>query len=164
MPKTSVPFCVAASLALLPSIAAGEILAMVNYETKSPDSLKALKSPVAAPARKEGIAIIDVDPKSKTFGKIVQDIALPGDLVAHHIFYNRAQSKAYVTALGKEELRVIDMKKRPFKIDKVVAVPGCSVGEDVVFSDDAKHWYLTCMGTQAMVVGDAKKDRPLRTI
>jgi len=164
MPRISAPFCVAASLALLPSIAAGEILAMVNYETKSPESLKALKSPVAAPARKEGIAIIDVDPKSKTFGKIAQDIALPGDLVAHHIFYNRDQSKAYVTALGKEELRVIDMKKRPFKIGKVVAVPGCSVGEDVVFSDDAKHWYLTCMGTQAMVVGDAKKDRPLRTI
>ena len=28
---------------------------MANYETKSPESLKALKSPVAAPARKEGI-------------------------------------------------------------------------------------------------------------
>lgn len=164
MLRIAVPFSVAASLALLPSIAAGEILAMVNYETKSPESLKALKSPVAAPARKEGIAIIDVDPKSKTFGKIVQDIALPGDLVAHHIFYNRDQSKAYITALGKEELRVIDMKKRPLKVSKVVAVPGCSVGEDVVFSDNAKHWYLTCMGTQAMVVGDAKKDRPLRTI
>ncbi|MEK7994759.1 MAG: hypothetical protein AAB403_13225, partial [Planctomycetota bacterium] len=152
MLKVSVPFCIAASLALLPSIAVGEILAMVNYETKSPESLKALKSPVAAPARKEGIAIIDVDPKSKTFGKIVQDIALPSDLVAHHIFYNRDQSKAYITALGKEELRVIDMKKTPYKIGKVVAVPGCSVGEDVVFSDDRKNWYLSCMGTQAMVV------------
>lgn len=164
MPRIASAFCIAASLALLPSIAAGEILAMVNYETKSPESLKVLKSPVAAPARKEGIAIIDVDPKSKAFGKIVQDIALPGDLVAHHIFYNRDQSKAYVTALGKEELRVIDMKKRPFKIGKVVAVPGCSVGEDVVFSDDGKNWYLSCMGTQAMVVGDAIKDEPLRTV
>jgi DNA-binding beta-propeller fold protein YncE len=162
--RISVPFCLAASLALLPSIAFGEILAMVNYETKSPESLKALKSPVAAPARKEGIAIIDVDPASKNFGKIVQDIPLPGDLVAHHIFYNRDQSKAYVTALGKEELRVIDMKKTPYGISKVVAVPGCSVGEDVVFSDDGKHWYLSCMGTQAMVVGDAKKDEPLKTI
>ena len=84
--KIAIPFCVAASLALTPSIAFGEILAMVNYETKSPESLKALKSPVAAPARKEGIAIIDVDPTSKNFGKIVQDIPLPGDLVAHHIF------------------------------------------------------------------------------
>ena len=158
------PYCLAASLALLPSMAFGEILAMVNYETKSPESLKALKSPVAAPARKEGIAIIDVDPTSKAFGRIVQDIALPGDLVAHHIFYNRDQSKAYVTALGKEELRVIDMKKKPYAIGKVVAVPGCSVGEDVVFSDDGKYWYLSCMGTQAMVVGDARKDEPLKTV
>src|SRR6266496_4447998 len=107
-------FCIAALLAFLPSIAVAEILAMANYETKSPESLKALKSPVAAPARKEGIAIIDVDPDSKAFGKIVQDIELPGDLVAHHIFYNAAQSKAYVSALGKEELRVIDMAKKPY--------------------------------------------------
>jgi DNA-binding beta-propeller fold protein YncE len=164
MLRLSAPFCLAASLALLPSIAVGEILAMVNYETKSPESLKALKSPVAAPARKEGIAIIDVDPDSGTFGRIVHDIALPGDLVAHHIFYNRDQAKAYVTALGKEELRVIDMTKSPQSISKVVPVPGCSVGEDVVFSDDGRYWYLTCMGTQAMVVGDANKDEPLRTI
>ncbi len=164
MLRRSVPFCIAASLATLPSSAIGEILAMINYETKSPESLKALKSPIAAPARKEGIAIIDVDPKSKNFGKIVQDIALPGDLVAHHIFYNRDQSKAYLTALGKEELRVIETKKRPYKIDKVVPVSGCGVGENVVFSGDAKHWYLSCMGTQVMVVGDARKDVAVRTI
>ena len=157
-------FCVSASLALLPTLAIAEILAMANYETKSPDSLKVLKSPVAAPARKEGIAIIDVDPNSKAFGTIVQEIPLPGDLIAHHIFYNRNQSKAYVTALGKEELRVIDMGKKPYGINKVVAVPGCSVGEDVVFSDDGKFWYLSCMGTQTMVVGDAIKDEPIKTI
>lgn len=164
MLRLTVSFCLALSLALAPTLSRGEILAMVNYETKSPESLKALKSPVAAPARKEGIAIIDVDPQSKNFGKIVQDIVLPGDLVAHHIFYNRNQSKAYVTALGKEELRVIDMKKAPYSIGKVVAVPGCSVGEDIVFSDDDKHWYLSCMGTQSMVVGDANKDEPLKTV
>ena len=164
MLRLIVLFCVSASLALLPTLAIAEILAMANYETKSPDSLKVLKSPVAAPARKEGIAIIDVDPNSKAFGTIVQDIPLPGDLIAHHIFYNRNQSKAYVTALGKEELRVIDMGKKPYGINKVVAVPGCSVGEDVVFSDDGKFWYLSCMGTQTMVVGDAIKDEPIKTI
>lgn len=158
------PFCITAALALLPSLSGAEILAMVNYETKSPESLKVLKSPVTPSARKEGIAIIDVDPASKAFGTIVQDITLPGDLVAHHIFYNRDQSKAYVTALGKEELRVIDMAKKPYAISRVVAVPGCSVGEDIVFSDDGRHWYLSCMGTQAMVIGDAKKDEPLKTI
>src|SRR5687768_3205419 len=152
-----------AALALLPSLAFAQIHAMVNYETKSPESLKALKTPISAPARKEGIAIIDVDPKSKTFGQIVQDLDLPGDLVAHHIFYNRDQTKAYVTALGKPELRVIDMRKQPLAI-KTIAVPGCQVGEDVVFSEDNKRWFLTCMGTQAMVMGDAVADKVVKTV
>jgi hypothetical protein len=157
------PVCTVALLALSTAAAHAQIHAMANYETKSADSLKALKSPIAAPARKEGIAIIDVDPKSKTFGQIVQDLPLPGDLVAHHIFYNRDQSKAYVTALGKSELRVIDMKRTPLEM-KVVAVPGCSVGEDIVFSDDNRSWYLSCMGSQAMVVGDAVADKVVRNV
>ena len=155
--------CAAAAVALLPGFAYGEILAMFNYETKSAESLKALKTPVATGPRTEGIAIIDVDPTSKNYGQIVQELPLPADLVAHHIFYNRDQSKAYITALGKSELRVIDMKKKPYEI-KVVGVPGCNVGEDVVFSDDGKNWYLSCMGTQAMIVGDAKEDKPLKTV
>jgi DNA-binding beta-propeller fold protein YncE len=156
-------FVAGAVLALLPSFAAGQIYAMVNYETKSAESLKVLKTPIAPPARKEGIAIIDVDPKSKTFGEMVQDLPLPNDLVAHHIFYNRNQSKAYITALGKSELRVLDMRKTPLAIE-TVAVPGCEVGEDVVFSKDNSKWYLTCMGTQVMVVGDAKADKVLNTV
>ena len=152
-----------AALALLPSLVSAQIHAMVNYETKSPESLKVLKTPIAAPARKEGIAIIDVDPKSKTFGQIVQDLELPGDLVAHHIFYNRDQTKAYLTALGKEELRVMDMRKQPLEM-KTIAVPGCQVGEDVVFSQDNRRWFLTCMGTQAMIEGDAQADKPIRTV
>ncbi len=152
---------VCASACLTPAQAV--ILAMVNYETKSPDSLKSLKNPVAVGARKEGIAIIDVDPKSKNFGVIIKDMALPPDLVAHHIFYNHDMSKAYITALGKPELRVMDMKKKDFPIS-VVAVPTCSVGEDVVFSDDHKHWYLSCMGSQSMVVGDARTDQPTSTV
>jgi len=163
MSRLSLAMVAAVSLVLLPSGARAQIHAMVNYETKSPESLKVLKSPVAPAARKEGIAIIDVDPKSKTFGKIVQDLPLPAELVAHHIFYNRDQSKAYITALGKPELRVIDMKKKPYQI-KVVAVPDCSVGEDVVFSEDNTKWYLSCMGSQAMIVGDARSDEPIKMV
>ena len=154
---------VATALALAPSLVFAQIHAMVNYETKSPESLKALKTPIAAPARKEGIAIIDVDPKSKTFGQMIQDLELPGDLVAHHIFYNRDQTKAYITALGKPELRVIDMRQQPLAL-KTIAVPDCQVGEDVVFSADNRRWYLTCMGSQAMVEGDAQADKPIRTV
>ena len=102
----------------LPMFANAEILAMMNYETKSADSLKALKRPVAPQDRREGIAIIDVDPKSKNFGKMITDMPLPPDTVAHHIFYNKNASKAYITSLGKPELRVIDMKRKPYQIKK----------------------------------------------
>jgi YVTN family beta-propeller protein len=143
--------------------AAAEIQALVNYETKSADSLKTLKRPIAPPARKEGLAVIDVDPTSKTFGKILKDIEMPGDAVIHHIFYNRDQSKAYITALGKPELRVIDMSDPKLTV-KVVAIPDCQVGEDVVFSEDNKTWYVTCMGSDAVIVGDVATDQPTRTI
>src|SRR5205085_9039032 len=117
------------ALTLVPTYAGAEILAMVNYESKSPDSLKVLKNPVANAPRKEGIAVIDVDPNSKAFGQTIQDMPLPSDQVAHHIFYNRDSTKAYVTSLGKSEIRVIDMTRRPFEMKKV-DVPGCTVGED----------------------------------
>src|SRR5947207_15827892 len=163
MKSSRLSLAVAAAFGLAPSIGFAQIHAMVNYETKSPESMKVLKNPVSPGARKEGIAVIDVDPQSKTYQQIVQDLPLPADLVAHHIFYNRDQSKAYVTALGKSELRVIDMNKQPYTF-KVVEVPGCNVGEDVVFSEDNKKWYLSCMGTQTMIVGDAVADKVLGTV
>jgi DNA-binding beta-propeller fold protein YncE len=151
------------ALAMLPLCANAEILAMMNYETKSPESLKVLKNPVAPQGRLEGIAIIDVDPASKNFGKTVQNITLPRDLVAHHIFYNRDSSKAYLTALGKAELRVIDMTRKPY-VAKKVDVPDCIVGEDIVFTADNKNWFLSCMGSQKVVMGDALTDQTKRVI
>jgi YVTN family beta-propeller protein len=143
--------------------AGAEILAMLNYESKPPDALKVFKNPVAGQIRREGIAILDVDPRSENFGKILMDMPLPPDLVAHHIFYNRDATKAYVTALGKPELRVIDMTRSPFRM-KTVQVPQCQVGEDVVFSNDNKTWYLTCMGSNKVIVGDTATDRITRVI
>ena len=83
--------CMSAALSAVmvaPGLANSEILAMMNYETKPAESLKALN--LTGPReRREGIAIIDVDPESPAFGKILMDIPLPPDLVAHHIFYDR---------------------------------------------------------------------------
>jgi YVTN family beta-propeller protein len=91
------------------------------------------------------------------------DMPLPPDLVAHHIFYNRDATKAYVTALGKPELRVIDMTRSPYRM-KTVQVPQCQLGEDVVFSNDNKTWYLTCMGSNKVIVGDSATDWVIRVI
>ncbi len=161
--KLAVMKTIIAVVALVPSLASAEILAMTNYESKPPDALKVFKNPVAGQVRREGIAIIDVDPKSENFGKILMEIPLPPDLVAHHIFYNRDATKAYVTALGKPELRVIDMTRYPFRL-KTVEVAQCKVGEDVVFSDDNKTWYLTCMGSHMVIVGDTATDKVTRVI
>lgn len=146
-----------------PFAANAEILAMLNYESKPPEALKAFKSPVPGEKRQEGIAIIDVNPASPNFRKILETIPLPPDLVAHHIFYNRDASKAYVTALGKGELRVIDLGKRPF-VAKTIAVSNCALGEDVVFSADNKKWFLTCMGSAKVIIGDAVTDQPTQTV
>lgn len=129
-----------------------EILALVNYETKAEHSF-----------RKEGIAILDVDPASPNFGKILADMPLPPDFHNHHIFYNRDSSKAYVTGLGRGKLYVLDVKRFPYRL-RMVAVPDCAVGEDVVVSEDNTHWYLTCMGSSAVIVGDAVADKPIKTI
>ena len=152
----------AAVVAAAPGKAKAHILAMVNYETKTEEGAKA-HGVISHKHRKEGIAIIDVDPDSKTFGKIVVDISLPSNLIGHHIFYNRDMSKAYVTALGQGWMYVMDMKKLDYKL-KRLEVPGCVVGEDVVFSADNKTWYLTCMGSANIIVGDVATDQVTGTI
>ena len=151
-------FCIAvAALSVCaPLTASAHILAMVNYESKTEEGLQAhgIKD---HGARKEGIAVIDVDPQSKSFGKILVDISLPPNLVGHHIFYNRDMSKLYLTALGQGWIYVMDMKALDYKLKKV-EVPGCVVGEDIIFSGDNKTWYLTCMGSGNIIVGDVATD------
>jgi DNA-binding beta-propeller fold protein YncE len=139
-------------LTLSVSISYAEILAMLNYESK-PDQI----------SRKEGIAIIDVDPNSPNLGKILMDIPLPYNLVNHHIYYNKDMSKAYVTALGLSTLHVIDMKSFPYRV-KAIEIPECKVLEDATFTADNKTWYLTCMGSQNIIVGDALTDKPVKII
>lgn len=137
---------------LMPGLAQAELLAMANYESAPGET-----------ARKEGIAVLDIDPGSPTYKQILVDMPLPPDLIAHHVFYNPEVTKAYVTALGKSELRVMDMTRYPYRT-KVVAVPGCEVLEDVAFSRKLGRWYLTCMGTSNVVVGDAETDEVIDSI
>jgi hypothetical protein len=106
---------------------------------------------------------MEIDPESADFGKILMDIPLPSDLVAHHIFFNRDRSKAYITALGKSLLHVIDLTRFPYRL-QAIAMPDCQVSEDLVVSEDNRTWYLTCMGSSNVIMGDAVKDRAIKTI
>ena len=134
------------------TVASAEILALINYESKANQ-----------PVRREGIAIMEIDPSSADFGKILMEIPLPSDVVAHHIFFNRDRTKAYVTALGKSLLYVLDLTRFPYRLH-TIDVPDCQVGEDLVVSEDNRTWYLTCMGSSTVIMGDAVNDRPIRTI
>ena len=139
-------------LLLTPLMSHAEILAMVNYDSIAGQS-----------PRREGIAILNVDPDSPQFGKIVNDLPLPPDALSHHIFYNKDLSKAYITALGNGPLRVINMKRKPYAIE-LIDVPECQVSEDMVFTADKKTWYLTCMGSSNVIVGDAQTDKVKQVI
>jgi DNA-binding beta-propeller fold protein YncE len=91
------------------------------------------------------------------------EIPLPSDLVAHHIFFNRDKTKAYITALGKSILHVVDLTSFPYRL-RAIAVPDCQVGEDLVVSEDNKTWFLTCMGSSNLIIGDALTDKPIKTV
>jgi hypothetical protein len=86
-----------ASAALLAAAAAAGSAgqtALVLCETKGEQSI-----------RQEGIAFVELDPEAPDYGQLLAQIPLPPDFVSHHIFYNPGRDRAYVTSLGRSELR-----------------------------------------------------------
>ena len=137
--------------------ATAEILAIMNYESKPADQLKSLKLSGDAP-RREGIAIVDVDPESANFGQIVSEIPIDRGTVAHHIFYDRSMRKAYITGLQQQPaLQVLDLTKNHYRLS-TIDTPPCEVGEDVIFDEANERWYLTCMGSEKVIVGNVETD------
>ena len=133
--------------------AAAEQTALVLYETKGSDQSQ----------RQDGVAFVELDPASPDYGQILAQIPLPPEFQSHHIFYNPARTKAYVTSLATPELRVFDVTEFPYR-HRSVEVADCEVGEDVSFSEAQGKWYLTCMGSSVVIVGDAETDEVLETI
>ena len=152
MKRTTSTTALIAALVLTAPVAEAEQTALVLFETKGAQAL-----------RQEGMAFLELDPEAPDYGRILARIDLPHDMIGHHIFYNPARDRAYVTALGRSELWVFDVTEFPYR-PKVVPVPDCVVLEDVTFSKALGRWYLSCMGSSVVVVGDAATDEPLRTI
>ena len=136
--------------------ASAEILAMMNYESKTPEQIKELGLSVPM-ERREGIAIVDVDPESANFGKILVDIPLDPAGMSHHIFYDRTMTKAYLTSLASPALQVMDLTEFPYRL-RTIEVPNCAMAEDVIFDDANEHWYLTCMMSANVWQGSVATD------
>ncbi|AXS82743.1 MULTISPECIES: YncE family protein [Marinobacter] len=161
--KTAIHWTFAALATFIPiGTATAEILAVMNYESKPADQLKSLKLS-GDTTRREGLAIIDVDPESPNFGKIVSDIPIDPATVAHHIFYDRTMSKAYITGLQQPALQVLDLTTNPYRLS-TVETPPCNVAEDVILDEANERWYLTCMGSAKVIVGDVASDEVLGEI
>ncbi len=139
--------------------ARAEMLAAVVYETKAEESIRALRAEKAVGPREDGLAIIDVDPASEAYGKILAKFPLPEGLAPHHQYYNRDQTKIYVVGALMPMLYVFDVTRAPYRT-KRVDIPGCKRLDTMEFSDDGKTWWLTCRDTGKVVVGDATTDRP----
>jgi DNA-binding beta-propeller fold protein YncE len=150
------------SICVLATPVTAEILAIMNYETKPAGDLKSLKLSGEAP-RREGLAIIDVDPASAAFGQIVSDIPIDPGTVAHHIFYDRTMSKAYISGLQQPALQVLDLARNPYRLS-IIETPPCTMGEDVILDEANERWYLTCMGSGNVIVGDVATDEVIGEI
>lgn len=147
-------------IAVSPAMA--EILAIMNYESKPADQLKSLKLSGDAP-RREGLAIVDVDPDSPNFGRILSDIPISAETVAHHIFYDRTMQKAYVTGLQQPALQVLDLTRNPYRLS-TIETPPCTMGEDLILDEANERWYLTCMGSGNVIVGEVATDKVIGEI
>jgi hypothetical protein len=152
----------ALALCMVAAPTTAEILAIMNYESKPEEDLRSLKLSGDMP-RREGLAIIDVDPESRNFGNILSDIPIDPETVAHHIFYDRTMSKAYITGLQQPALQVLDLTKNPYRLS-TIATPPCTMGEDIILDETNERWYLTCMGSGNVIVGDVVTDEVLGEI
>ena len=147
---------------LLQKTSNAERLAILNWETKAPESLDSL-SLSKIKGREEGIAIIELDKNSKDYGKILSNIPVDPSLVLHHIFYNQDLTKAYITALEGNNLYYINLKDKVWRL-REIPVPMCKVQENIIFSNNNKKWWLTCMGSSNIIEGNAENDTIVKVI
>jgi DNA-binding beta-propeller fold protein YncE len=129
------------------------ILAVVDY-TVSPTNTSDV----------DGVALVDLNPNSETFGEIVQRVDIGAGVVPHHPYYNRDKTKLYTTALLGDELYAIDVHDDRIDSIRALDTGGCIVGEDLYFSKDETKFYLTCMGSSTVLVFDAKTDQLIEEI
>jgi DNA-binding beta-propeller fold protein YncE len=123
----------------------------------------------------DGVALMDLNPESPDFGKIVQQVEMGPGVLPHHLYFNRDQTKLYNTALGGERLYEVGLQKDAKGVPTITEITPIDVGdnlvgEDIYFTEDGSRFYMTFMrgrgGERDGTVGvfDAKTDQLLEVI
>lgn len=100
---------------------------------------------------KDGVAIVDLDPESKHFGKVVERRPIGRNVLPHHLYFDRASERLYTSALNGPYLFEIglwrDARGVPH-LGRIVPIDTGNnmVGEDMYFSEDGSRYYLTFLG------------------
>ncbi|MGD2107482.1 MAG: hypothetical protein PVH93_07735, partial [Nitrosopumilaceae archaeon] len=94
-----------------------QIPAIINYRT------------IDESRQKDGLAIIDLNPQSETFGDILQDVPVGEGILMHHPFYNSDRTKIYNTALMGERLYQINLHDNTIFDVSPIDTGSCVVGE-----------------------------------
>lgn len=99
----------------------------------------------------DGLALMDLDPESPDFGKILQQVAMGPGVLPHHLYFNRDQSKLYNTALGGERLYTVGLQRDDKGFPTITEITPIDVGdnlvgEDIYFTEDGSRFYMTFMG------------------
>ncbi len=106
----------------------------------------------------DGVAIIDLNPESPTFGQILQEVIIGPRVNPHHLYYNHDASRLYITALGGPFLQagLFQIMLNGDRIGEVLPIDTgpCKVAEDLYFSEDGTRFYMTCIGSDMVVIYD----------
>jgi hypothetical protein len=99
---------------------------------------------------KDGIAVMELDPESPDFGKIINKTELGVGVLPHHLYFNRDEKKLFTTALGGEFLYELKMDWTREGIPVIYDVNpintgGNTVGENIFFTKNGEFW-VTFMG------------------
>jgi hypothetical protein len=124
---------------------------------------------------KDGIALVDLNPESKRFGKIMQRKEIGTGVLPHHLYFNNEEKRLYTTALGGDYLYEVILDKGRDGVPRMTRIVpvdtgGNLVGEDMFFTRDNSRYYVTFLmgqgGEKAGSVGvfDARTNELIETI
>lgn len=124
---------------------------------------------------KDGVAMIELDPESPRFGRIIRHRTYGKGVLPHHLYFNHDETRLYSTALKAPYLFEIAYRKdhrgKPH-IGRITPIDtgGNIVAEDMYFSEDGSRYFVTFLGGRgnerdgSVGVFDAETNELIETI